>query len=88
MPIRGAPGSLPTQSNPLELSPSTGSLLGRVLGFFVEKKTLCTIADPSDPVPRTVRSSTESPARWSVLVFGARIYANALFGDSARDKGV
>jgi hypothetical protein len=47
MPIRGAPGGLPTWRNPLELSPPTGSLSGRVLGFFVEKKTLCAIVDRS-----------------------------------------
>jgi hypothetical protein len=38
---------------------------------------------PSDPVPRTVRASAESNARWSVLVSGAQIDANTLFGDSA-----
>jgi hypothetical protein len=45
MPIRGAPGGLSTRSNPLELSPSTGSLMGRVLGLFTEKETLCAISD-------------------------------------------
>jgi hypothetical protein len=92
MPIRGAPGGLSTQSNPLELSSSTGSLLGRVLGFFAEKKTLYAIANlpevyregaapasgrgPSGPVSWTVRASTESPARRSVPVFGTQIAAN------------
>jgi hypothetical protein len=47
--IRGAPGGLSTRSNPLELSPSTGSLMGRVLGFFAEKKTICAIADRLAP---------------------------------------
>jgi hypothetical protein len=70
-----------------------GSLPGRVLGFFTEKKTLYAIADhpapgadhpevcgggaaPTlghrlfDPVPWTVRASTESSARRSVRIFG------------------
>jgi hypothetical protein len=38
---------------------------------------------PSDPVPRTVRTSAESTATRSFLVFRARIDANTLFGDSA-----
>jgi hypothetical protein len=41
---------------------------------------------PSKPVPRTVRASAESTAKWSVPVFG--VGANTLFGDSAGDKGV
>jgi hypothetical protein len=42
----------------------------------------------SGPVPRTVCTSVESTTKRSVPVFGARIGANTLFGDSARDKGV
>jgi hypothetical protein len=85
----------------LELSPSMGSLQGRVLGFFAEKKTLGAIVDrtevcrggvapapgrgPSGPVSWTVRASAESPTRWSVPVFGTQICANTLFGDSTGD---
>src|SRR5688572_1462726 len=49
MPIRGAPGALPTRSYPLELSPLMGSLLRRVLWFFAENKTLCVIVDRPTP---------------------------------------
>jgi hypothetical protein len=46
--IRGAPSGLPTRSNALELSPSIGSLLERVLGFLAEMKTIA-IADRLAP---------------------------------------
>jgi hypothetical protein len=40
---------------------------------------------PSGPVPRTIRTFAESPARRSVPVFGTLIGANTLFGDFAGD---
>jgi hypothetical protein len=39
-------------------------------------------------MPQTVRASTKSLARRSVPVFGYRIGANTVFGDSAGNKGV
>jgi hypothetical protein len=41
---------------------------------------------PTGPRPQTIRASTESTARRFVLVFGAQIVANTLFGDSVGDR--